>query len=109
MRPYLRHEALRFPGVDPSPIVGRNPRLAEGPHMLRGHATASILVLVLPAVDARSQCLDYEPRTVRLTGVMKTVMYPGLPNYESVRSGDKPEAGWYLFLDQPICVNEIGN
>lgn len=29
--------------------------------------------------------------------------YPGLPNYESVKNGDKPMTYWFLKTEKPIC------
>lgn len=54
---------------------------------------------------AGNQCLEYEPSVVELTGTMKRVVFPGPPNYESVKEGDQPEIYWVLYLDSAICVN----
>ncbi|MBI5893337.1 MAG: DUF4431 domain-containing protein [Deltaproteobacteria bacterium] len=52
-----------------------------------------------------SHCLDYEPSIVELTGKLKRVVFPGPPNYESVKEGDEPEPYWVLYLASAICVN----
>ncbi len=39
-----------------------------------------------------------------LVGVIKTITFPGPPNYESIKKGDRPEAEYILFLDKPISV-----
>ncbi|MGK5089283.1 DUF4431 domain-containing protein [Bdellovibrionota bacterium FG-2] len=39
-----------------------------------------------------------------LIGVIKTITFPGPPNYESLKRGDRPEAEYVLFLDEPISV-----
>jgi hypothetical protein len=52
----------------------------------------------------RRPCLEYEPATVRLTGVLRRTVFPGPPNYESVAEGDTPEQYWVLALSNPICV-----
>ncbi|HEX3131724.1 MAG TPA: DUF4431 domain-containing protein [Thermoanaerobaculia bacterium] len=49
-------------------------------------------------------CLGYEPKVVALTGVVKRVIAPGPPNYESVAKGDQAETIWVLHVEQPICV-----
>jgi len=63
-----------------------------------------ILTLITESLVG-SQCLDYEPSIVELTGTMKRVVFPGPPNYESVKGGDEPEPYWVLYLDSAICVN----
>jgi hypothetical protein len=67
-------------------------------------ACALVLTLIT-AVSMSSQCLDYEPSIVELTGNLKRVVFPGPPNYESVKEGDEPEPYWVLYLDSTICVN----
>lgn len=39
-----------------------------------------------------------------LTGRLVRRTFPGPPNFESVRRGDRPETYWLLRLDRPICV-----
>jgi hypothetical protein len=68
--------------------------------------TFSVVILtLLTNSSVGSQCLDYEPSIVELTGTMKSVVFPGRPNYESVKEGDEPETHWVLYLDSAICVN----
>ncbi len=40
----------------------------------------------------QSQCLSYEPNIVTLSGTLVRKTFPGPPNYESVKKGDKPES-----------------
>jgi Domain of unknown function (DUF4431) len=56
-------------------------------------------------VNAASQCLDYEPSVVVLSGTIVRRTFPGPPNYESVAHGDSAELVWILRLTRPICVN----
>ena len=49
-------------------------------------------------------CLRYEPDTVRLSGSLTRLTFPGRPNYESVAAGDQPETGFYLRVPAPICT-----
>jgi hypothetical protein len=51
-----------------------------------------------------ADCLPYEPRSVQLTGRIAWRVFPGPPNYESIRNGDTPEEAWILHLAKPICV-----
>ena len=46
----------------------------------------------------------YQPTRVALTGVLFLKTFPGPPNYESIKRGDRPERGWYLKLDKKIYV-----
>ena len=64
------------------------------------------LFLFIPPVYAAAQgdCLSYEPTEVRLTGTISRKTFPGLPNYKSIRKGDKPETYWVLHLAKPICT-----
>jgi hypothetical protein len=54
----------------------------------------------------QSQCLSYEPAVVTLSGTLVRKTFPGPPNYESVRKGDKPETNWFLDLPESVCVVE---
>src|SRR5690349_21576443 len=49
-------------------------------------------------------CVRANTDTVALTGMLKRDIYPGPPNFESVRKGDEPQAGFYLHLAAPVCV-----
>jgi len=54
----------------------------------------------------QSQCLSYEPAVVTLSGTVVRKTFPGPPNYESVKKGDRPETSWFLDLPETVCVNE---
>src|SRR3954468_115386 len=54
--------------------------------------------------ETGSACLAYEPATVTLTGTLRRHTFPGPPNYEDTRSGDRAEAGYYLHLSAPVCT-----
>ena len=51
-------------------------------------------------------CLQYAPSVVKLTGTLIRRTFPGPPNYESVRKGDRAETSWFLDLSRPVCVDE---
>jgi hypothetical protein len=53
-------------------------------------------------------CLPYEPAIVKLTGKTFLKVFPGRPNYESIKEGDEPEPAWLLRLAKPICVRPDG-
>jgi hypothetical protein len=41
---------------------------------------------------------------VELSGTVKEVTFPGPPNYEDVKKGDRPETYWILVLNKPVCL-----
>jgi hypothetical protein len=49
----------------------------------------------------------YEPKFVELTGVIKTLVFPGPPNFESIKNGDADETGPYLILNSPIDIDLV--
>lgn len=64
----------------------------------------ALLVAHLCVAKGREKWLEYEPRTVTLTGKIVSKIFPGPPNYEDIRKGDKPEKVFLLKLDSPISV-----
>jgi hypothetical protein len=56
--------------------------------------------------QSTNECISYEPSVVKLTGTLVRKTFPGPPNYESVRKGDRSETYWLLELPRPICVDE---
>jgi uncharacterized protein DUF4431 len=75
----------------------------------------SVLMLALVSITnvaalAQSKssegCLSYEPTVVSLKGKLVRKKFPGPPEYESIRKGDKPETFWLLTLERPLCMNE---
>lgn len=59
--------------------------------------------------SARAQCLKYEPAVVTLTGKLSSHIFPGPPNYESIKRGDEKERAIILTIAAPICVNGGGD
>jgi hypothetical protein len=43
---------------------------------------------------------------VKITGTLTRKTFPGPPNYESVRKGDRAEMYWLVELRSPACVLE---
>ncbi len=66
------------------------------------------LMLVTPPQTTEAHgarlALQYEPAVIEISGKLLTRTYPGPPNYESVRSGDRPETCWILHLTEPADV-----
>ncbi len=58
------------------------------------------------AGEQNEKCLEYEPETVRVSGVIHPQIFAGPPEFSSVEEGDEPLLYWILHLDEPICVNE---
>jgi len=54
----------------------------------------------------QQDCLSYEPAVVTLSGSLARKTFPGPPNYENIRKGDRPEMSWFLELPTATCVNE---
>ena len=71
---------------------------------------AMIFLLSTNASITRSMpahgCLSYEPSSATVKGTLVRKTFPGPPNYESVKHGDKPETSWFLELRESICVDE---
>ena len=65
-----------------------------------------LLLLASTVMSGNRPCFKYEPAVVELTGIVRRVVFPGPPNYESIKDGDKPEPYWVLFLSEAICVDE---
>jgi Domain of unknown function (DUF4431) len=68
-----------------------------------GHGVKNVGISTPGSVAA--QCLEYEPKVVRLSGVIVRETHPGRPNYESIANGDEPETIWVLKLKKAICVS----
>ena len=67
--------------------------------------TIVMLVAVGSFCSLQAQkCLEYGP-TVTLTGKVASKVFPGPPNYMSIRKGDRKETAILLTLAVPICTN----
>jgi hypothetical protein len=75
-------------------------------------ASSGIIALALLAFTAssvgqttpQSECLSYEPTVVTISGTLVRKTFPGPPNYDSVKKGDRRETGWFLDLPENVCV-----
>ena len=64
----------------------------------------AVLVVAGFCVPASAQkCFEYGP-TVSLTGRLRSQIFPGPPNYQSIRHGDRKETALLLTLVQTICT-----
>lgn len=63
-----------------------------------------ILQLLFPVLSFAHNCLSYSEGV--LTGRLKSVTYPGRPNYESIEAGDEEETYFILVLPRPVCILE---
>ncbi|MGH9421379.1 MAG: DUF4431 domain-containing protein [Thermoanaerobaculia bacterium] len=72
---------------------------------MRSFATILIIVLTWASVPALAApaCLHFEPAVSSISGMLVRKTYPGPPNYEDIKKGDRPETGWYVRLAQPVC------
>jgi len=68
---------------------------------------AILAVLSVLGCRAAQACLDYAPSVVTLRGTLVVRVFPGPPNYEDVRSGDRLEEASLLLLPQPVCANGV--
>lgn len=48
--------------------------------------------------------LNVEPEIISITGILHKKVYPGLPNYEDIRSGDNPETVWVILLEETDLI-----
>jgi Domain of unknown function (DUF4431) len=62
-------------------------------------------MLVGWASMASATCLDVREReSLSFAGTLTYQTFPGPPNYEDVKKGDKPERAYIIKLDGPICA-----
>jgi len=49
-------------------------------------------------------CYQYEHDTIAVRGTVVRRVYPGRPNYASVKRGDEPDTVYVLRLRTPLCT-----
>jgi hypothetical protein len=64
---------------------------------------AFALLIGLSASASAQTCLEYGPR-VSLSGKVQSRVFPGPPNYNSIKRGDRPETAFILTLPTPTCT-----
>ncbi len=71
---------------------------------MRTLCLATLLVVVAVYSPAVAQtCVKYESE-LTLTGRLYSKVFPGPPNYQSIRKGDRKETAWLLTLTKPVCT-----
>ena len=66
---------------------------------------AVVCVLVGMGAYAGAACLDVrQSQPLTFKGSLSRPVFPGPPNYEDVKKGDKPERAYIIKLDAPICA-----
>lgn len=68
--------------------------------------TALVLGVIL-AVDACAQCLPVDESVVTLTGQVILRTYPGPPNYEDIKRGDRAESHLFSFYRRPSAHMDV--
>jgi Domain of unknown function (DUF4431) len=56
------------------------------------------------ATHAATPCLQFEPAVTSIVGTLTRKTFPGPPNYESIKDGDRPETYWYVIPATALCV-----
>ncbi len=65
----------------------------------------ALCILAAYCLPASAQkCLEYDPAVVSLTGVLRSQVFPGPPNYESIKRGDRKETAIILTLAGKTCT-----
>ena len=59
-----------------------------------------------PKQDAVEKCLNYEPEKIQLIGLLYSKSFPGPPNFEDIKKGDKEENYWLIKTTKDFCVND---
>lgn len=64
-----------------------------------------IFIVALCSSTFAQKCLPYES-PVSLVGTLRSQVFPGPPNYESIRRGDSKETAIILTLVKPTCTTD---
>ncbi len=67
----------------------------------------SFVLFIANSSAIAQKCLNYGP-TVSLTGTLTSHVFPGPPNYESIKRGDSKETAIILKLDASMCTTDDG-
>src|SRR5262245_54399986 len=70
---------------------------------LRLLLTTSLFVLALSSMARAQSCLAYGPQ-VSLNGTLRSQVFPGPPNYQSIKQGDSKETAIILRLRRTTCT-----
>jgi hypothetical protein len=62
-------------------------------------------VLIGASSQAYAACLDVrQSAPLSFKGTLNYRVFPGAPNYEDIKKGDKSEPAYIIKLDRPICA-----
>jgi hypothetical protein len=53
-------------------------------------------------------CTSCDGDEIEVSGVVIKETFSGLPNYESIEYGDKPETCWFIVLEKSMCFAPNG-
>src|SRR5438067_2433834 len=75
--------------------------------IIRDSVAFSFLFFIFCVSVSAQKCFDYEPNgpTVSLSGTLRSQIFAGPPNYESIKRGDRKETALILTLTKPACTN----
>jgi Domain of unknown function (DUF4431) len=80
-------------------------RCANSSMLHRRVMVAAVYVLIGAGGHASAACLDVrQTQPLVFTGSLSRPVFPGPPNYEDVKKGDKPERAYIIKLETPICA-----
>jgi len=66
---------------------------------------AALCVMIGLGVPAHAACVDVrQSEPLSFKGTLSYRVFPGPPNYEDTKKGDKPEPAYIIKLDAPICA-----
>jgi len=78
--------------------------------MKANHSLLLLTLILFLSAAVRLYALEpayqYEPHVITLTGTLKSRIYPGAPNYESVKKGDRPNKVWLIRLPRSISMDQ---
>ncbi|MBI5447362.1 MAG: hypothetical protein HY939_01360 [Gammaproteobacteria bacterium] len=78
-------------------------------HYLSGLLLFIVFYFIPVIAFGMNKIVYFEPEIVELDGVIKTLKFPGPPNYENIKTGDADETGLYIILHNSIDVNLATN
>jgi hypothetical protein len=64
----------------------------------------AIAILIPSITHPAAGCLEFGPAVTTLMGKLSEEIFPGLPNFGSIASGDAADRILILTLDEAICV-----
>src|SRR5882724_8364367 len=82
---------------------GRRVQLKRYAMSTRLLMTTLLLLVGFCSSASGQKCLEYGP-AVSLTGTLRSQVFPGPPNYESIKQGDRKETAIILTLAARACT-----